>query len=68
MIGFRKDFLHQPEELSQLTITGSKHSERVLVSNTRPRSLLLKYAGISKDCKQISCPKQLSEAEFRELC
>ena len=71
MIGFRKDFLpslHQPEEPSQPTITGSKHSERVLVSNARARSLLLKYAGISKDRKHISCPKQLSEAEFRELC
>ena len=71
MIGFRKDFLpslHQPEELSQPTITGSKHSERVLVSNARARSLLLKYAGISKDRRHISCPKQLSEAEFRELC
>ena len=71
MIGFRKDFLpslHQPEEPSQPTITGSKHSERILVSNARARSLLLKYAGISKDRRHISCPKQLSEAEFRELC
>ena len=50
------------------SITGNKHSEYVLVSNTRACSLFLKYAGISKDRKQIFCPKQLSEAEFRELC
>ena len=53
---------------SQPTITSSKHSERVLVSNAQACSLLLKYAGISKDHKHISCPTQLSEAEFRELC
>ena len=26
------------------------------------------YAATSKDCKQVSNPKQLSNAEFKELC
>ena len=72
MIGFRKDFLpklHQPtDDLSQPTISGSKHSERILVSTTRARSLLMKYAATTKDRKQVSNPKPLSTAESRELC
>ena len=71
MIGFRKDFLPQLKQStteSQPIITGSKHSERILVSSAKARSLLLAYSGVTKDRKRSVNPKQLSPTEFRELC
>ena len=70
MIGFRKDFLPQFKQLtaqSQPIITGSKHSERILVSSAKARSLLLAYSGVTKDRKRSVNPKQLSATEFREF-
>ena len=71
MIGFRKDFLPQFKQStaqSQPIITGSKHSERILVSSAKARSLLLAYSGVTKDRERSVNPKQLSATEFRELC
>ena len=44
------------------------HRERVLVSSTKARSLLMKYAGYTKDRKCVRQHKELTRAEFRELC
>ena len=71
VIGFRKDFLPQFKQSTTQTqpiITGNKHSDRILVSSTKARSLLLAYSGVTKDRKHSPNPKQLSHAEFRELC
>ena len=71
MIGFRKDFLpklQQCTKQSQPTIPGSKHGDRILITSAKARALLLKYAATSKDRRPTARAKQLTTAEFRELC
>ena len=72
-LGFRKDLLPTSSQSSGSStdlplIEGSTHTDRILLRSSQARNLLLEYSGFTKDRKVISRPKQLTLAEFNQLC
>ena len=71
MLGFRKDLLvtTRPESLPEdmPLLSGTKHKNRVLISDPKACSLLLKYSGITSDRKRVRDPNNLTQSEFKLL-